>query len=94
MFKRKFRDLSEIWNFSGNLPVSQYVTDINAQFWPHNFLAQILKEAKQLLRLALNYISNRYVFRFMLLAAFFKHLAAKNVSEFSETSSLAEIPWV
>ena len=35
---------------SGNLPVSQYVTDKDAQFLPHNFWAQILKEAKQLLR--------------------------------------------
>ena len=40
---------------SGNLPFSQYVTDIDAQFLPHNFWAQILKEAKQLLRLALSY---------------------------------------
>ena len=39
---------------SGNIPVSQYVTDIDANFLPHNFLAQILKEAKQLLRLALS----------------------------------------
>ena len=37
---------------SGNLAVSSMwlMTDIDAQFLPHNFWAQILKEAKQLLR--------------------------------------------
>ena len=48
--KREFRDLSDIWNYFRQFSCFQYVTDIDAQFLPHNFWAQILKEAKQLLR--------------------------------------------